>query len=52
MRFVCLVHIGGGVQARGKTQEDVKGMLDAGYYDMQQLLDGGWVTGVHTPLQS
>ena len=36
----------GVVQARGKTEEDVAALLDAGVYDMQKLLDGGWVTGL------
>ena len=34
------------MQARGKTEEDVAKLLDAGVYDMEKLLEGGWVTGL------
>jgi hypothetical protein len=34
------------MQARGKTREEAKALLDAGYYDMRKLLEGGWVTGL------
>lgn len=34
------------MQARGKTEEDVAALLDAGVYDMEKLLEGGWLTGL------
>ena len=34
------------MQARGKSEDDVAALLDAGVYDMQKLADGGWVTGL------
>lgn len=37
------------MQARGKTEEEVKALLDEGVYDMQQLVEGGWVTAVKYP---
>ncbi|KAF5837148.1 protease IV with duplicated peptidase family U7 domain-containing protein [Dunaliella salina] len=33
-------------QARGKTEEDVKNLLDAGIYDAKQLEEGGWLDGL------
>lgn len=46
--MVFLIHqlVCGHMQSRGKTEEDVAKLLDAGVYDMQKLLDGGWVTGL------
>ena len=34
------------LQARGKTKEEVAEMLDAGYYDMEKLAAGGWLTAL------
>ena len=34
------------LQARGRTKEEVAEMLDAGYYDMEKLAAGGWLTAL------
>lgn len=34
---------------RGKSEEEVKELLNAGIFDMNQLVEGGWVTAVSYP---
>lgn len=32
-------------QARGKTEQEVKDVLDAGIYETSKLVDSGWLDG-------